>query len=86
MKVIQKVAAKWECLAAALEFEGSDIDAVKKDTANYPIPSHEACRVMLQKWWEGARRKPVNWMTLVTSLEEAGCSNIAEDLKKVLRS
>ena len=85
VKVIQKAAAKWKYLATALKFEGSGIDAAQLDTAGSPNPSQDACRVILQKWWEGAGRKPVNWMTLVQALEEASCSDIATDLKKALR-
>ena len=85
VKVIQRAAAKWKYLATALKFEGGAIDAAQLDTANSPNPSQDACRVILQKWWEGAGRKPVNWMTLVQALEEAGCSDIAADLKKALR-
>ena len=85
VKVIQRAAAKWKYLATALKFECSGIEAVQSDTAGSPYQSQDACRMMLQKWWEGAGRKPVNWMTLVQALEEAGCSGIAADLKKALR-
>ena len=84
VKVIQRAAAKWKNLATALNFECNDIDAAQLDTANCPSPSQDACRVMLQKWWERAGRKPVNWRTLLKALDEAGCSDIAIDLKKAL--
>jgi len=85
VKVIESVAAQWECLALALHFESSVIEIVKRNNFYQP---EDACREMLRRWLEGQgeTRQPVNWATLIDSLLEAGFVDISENLHEVIRS
>lgn len=83
VKVIKSVAARWEDVAMRLHFNHNNIQRIKRDSHFQTIPS---CRTMFAEWIDGERRKPVNWKTLITALEEAEFSELASDLQVVLRS
>ena len=85
MRVIEGVAAQWEHLALALQFDGSVIEIVRRDTF---YQTEDACREMLQRWLEGygGTRQPVNWGTLIDSLLDAGFVDIAENLHAVIEA
>ena len=82
MKVIEAVRAEWEELAIALHFDGSVIEAVKRDAF---YQTGDACRQILCKWLEGGGQGPVNWSTLLDSLIRASLVDIAVDLKEALQ-
>ena len=81
-RVIKRVAANWEDVALQLHFEGYDIDAIARD-ANHKTES--ACRTMFTKWLKGEGRKPTTWKTLITVLDEADLSVVAEELSGLLK-
>ena len=83
IRVIKHVAAKWEDVATQLHFEGYDIDAIGRD-ANHKTDS--ACRTMFTKWLEGEGHKPTTWRTLITALNEADLSVVAEELNAFLKT
>ena len=83
IRVIKRVAVKWEDVATQLHFEGYDIDAIGRD-ANHKTDS--ACRTMFTKWLEGEGRKPTTWRTLITALNEADLSVVAEELNTLLKT
>ena len=82
VKVIKIVAGKWERVAVRLLFDQHDIERINRDH-HQTIPS---CQAMFAEWIDGEHRKPVNWKTLITALEEAEFSELASDLQVVLRS
>ena len=76
MKVIEGVAAGWEELAKALHFDSSVIEHMRG--------TEDACWNILWRWLEGETRQPVNWITLIESLIEAGFIDIATDLQEAV--
>lgn len=82
VKVIGSVASRWDRVAVRLHFDHHDIERINRDHRR-TIPS---CQTMFGEWIDGERRKPVNWKTLITALEEAEFSELASDLQVVLRS
>ena len=67
------MAADWTTLAIALEFE--DLQSSTHHQAD------SAATEVLQEWLKGRGHKPVNWSTLIATLEE---SKLAEDIKEAL--
>ena len=80
VKVISRVAAKWETVATRLHFEGHDIERIEKDK---PHQSLDACRTMFIEWLEGKGRTPITWETVIKVLEEAELAELASDLRDV---
>ena len=80
VKVISRVAAKWETVATRLHFEGHDIERIEKDHHNQSL---DACRTMFIEWLEGNCRKPTTWKTVIKVLEEAELAEVASDLRDV---
>ena len=80
--MIEGVAAHWEDLAKALDFETSEIEHVR----DMFHQTEDACREVLRRWLEGQgeTRQPVNWAILIDSLLEAGIVEIADNLKGVV--
>ena len=72
--MIEEMAGYWEDLAQALHFESSVILIT-----DMFYQTEDACR-------EGQEetRQPVNWATLIDSLIEAGCVDVAEDLQEAV--
>ena len=81
LKLIQSIAAKWEQIARRLYFDHHVIDIITKDC---PQQAELACQSVLTRWLNGEGRQPISWMTLITVLDEADLSSIAEDLKKFI--
>ena len=81
VKVISRVAAKWEEVATRLHFEGHDISRIKKDEH---YQSFDACRSMFVEWLEGKGRTPTTWETIIKVLEEVELANVASDLRDTL--
>ena len=80
IKVIERVASKWEHVATQLYFEGHLINTVKRDSH---FQADAACRDMFTKWLEGMGREPVTWGTLINALYEANLSSVAKELGKI---
>ena len=83
VKVIRRVAAKWEEVATSLHFDGHDIERIKRDHNNSCL---EACRTVFMEWLEGEGLEPITWETLIKVLNEAGFSEPASDLEHVINN
>ena len=83
VKVIERVATKWEKVATRLHFDYHVIDCIKKDNQYYD-QTVSCCREMFGKWLGGKGRKPVNWETLITALKEADFSELASELQNII--
>ena len=81
VKVIDSVAARWEKVAMRLHFNHHVIECIRRDNHHQTTPS---CQKMFAEWLDGSGRKPVNWQTLITALQEADFSELASDLQVVL--
>ena len=80
IKIIDQVAAKWKIVALYLYFESEMIEIIDMDCHHQSVL---ACRTMFVRWLEGNGRKPTTWRTLITALEDAYISGLAEDLKYI---
>ena len=74
--VADRVAAYWEKLAQALHFERSVVKQVKRREKT----REAACVAVLKRWLEGKGRRPVNWDTLLTCLNEIGQRDLCEEV------
>lgn len=82
VKIVERVAARFQRVAFALEFQPGVCDAVLNTAHN----SYErACQMIFQKWLNGEGRKPVTWVTLIQALEHADFKQLARELKLTLR-
>ena len=81
LKLIDRVAYKWEDIAIRLHFEGHSISEIKQDAF---FQTRQACQKMLIKWMQGVGRKPTTWKTLIAALKEAGLGEVADELHKVI--
>ena len=81
LKLIDRVAYKWEDIAIRLHFEGHSISEINRDSHFQARP---ACQKMFIKWTQGVGRKPTTWKTLITALKEAGLGEVADELHKVI--
>ena len=80
VKVIERSAAYWKCVAMRLHFEGHEINTIETDSSQ----SEDACRSMFIKWLEGRGRQPITWETVLSALSEAGFGEIKSDLLDAL--
>ena len=83
LKLIQRVATKWEVVATRLYFEGHTIETIRKDC---PQQTESACRSVLTKWLDGEGREPRSWRTLKAVLNEADFSSIAQEMEELIKS
>ena len=81
VKLIERVAAKWEAVATRLYFEGSDIERIKRDCNHQSV---HCCRTVFIEWTDGRGRKPVTWEELIKAINEADFSEVAKDLQFIL--
>ena len=81
IKVINRTASSWERVALRLHFEGHEIKGMAKDNH---YQTEDACRDMFSEWLLGKGREPRTWTTVITALEEADLSEVANNLKQVL--
>ena len=81
VKVVQKLAADWEKLALALDFDHEIIREVER-SQHFQVEG--ACRTILQRWLDGQGSQPATWDTLVKCLENIDHRTLARDLRKVL--
>ena len=82
VKVIEYVTFKWKHAATQMYFEGHLINMIKRDS-HHQVDS--ACRDMFIKWLDGVGRKPITWRTLIKALDEAGLSNVAQELDNIIK-
>ena len=80
MKVIERTAADWECVATTLHFEGHEIKTIRADYHQ----SADACRNMFIEWLEGKGRQPKSWETVLSALNEAGFGELASDVSDAI--
>ena len=83
VRLIERVAGKWEDVAIRLYFEHSDITIIQRDCH---FQSVQCCRTLFAQWLEGKGREPVTWEELIKAISEAGFSEVANDLKFMLSS
>ena len=81
VRVIDRVAAKWEKVATRLHFEGHEIKRIERDNH---YQSTDSCRAMLIEWLGGNGREPKTWETIIKALIEADLSTCAEDLNWIM--
>ena len=81
IKVIERVASRWESVATQLHFEGHLIDTIKMES-HYQVDS--ACRKMFIRWLEGIGRQPITWKTLIDALDEAGLPRVVHELNNII--
>ena len=82
VKIVERVAAQFQKVAYALDFQPGVCDAVLATVHN----SYErACQMIFQKWLNGEGRKPVIWATLIQALEHADFKQLARELKNTVR-
>ena len=81
LRIIDSVAADWEGIAIALQFEASEIETVRSDCH---FQSKPACRNIFGKWLDGQGCQPVTWQRLGEALADVGFSTLARDLQEVL--
>lgn len=84
VQVITSVAAKWEELAIALDFDAPAIAVIKRD---YSSDCREACSQMLQMWLKmefSDASRSVSWATLIQSLKDAEFSSVGIELEEIL--
>ena len=84
IRVINRIAHKWEEVATSLYFEGHEIRRIQQD---FHGQSRKASREMFMEWLDGtgSHRKPITWATLIEALEEAGLSEVAKDIVSILQ-
>ena len=82
LKLIQCIAPKWERIATRLHFESHRIETIQK---NWPQQAESACQSMLTKWLDGEGRGPRSWNTLITVLNEAELSSVAQELEELVK-
>ena len=83
VRVIKKVASRWEDVATRLYFDLDDIKCIKKDNHYITNPS---CREMFSLWLKGKGRRPADWETLIKALREAEFSELVEEVQTILLS
>ena len=83
VRVIKKVASRWEDVATRLHFDLDEIKCIKKDNHYITNPS---CCEMFNLWLKGNGRRPADWETLIKALREAEFSELAEDVQTILLS
>ena len=83
VRVIKKVASRWEDVAVRLHFDLDVIKCINRDNNHICIPS---CREMFSLWLKGKGRRPANWETLIKALKEAEFSEFAGELQTILLS
>lgn len=81
MKVIERVAPKWEQFATRLYFEGHDIIRIKRDSHHQSL---DASRQVVMEWQMGKGRKPTTWATLFKALNETDLAEVSRDLETIL--
>ena len=82
VRILDTIAAQWEDVAIALDFEGSVIETVRQDTHHQSVP---ACRTIFQKWLAGGGCQPANWSRLIQALTDARLIDLAEQIKNIVR-
>lgn len=78
IKIIKRIAARWEDVALGLSFEHYVID---RDSH---FQCEQACHSMFSKWLDGEGRKPITWQTLIKALNEASFTSVAQELQAVI--
>ena len=81
IRVINKIAYRWEQVATRLYFEGNDIERIRRNTNHQ---TEHACRAMFTEWLEGRGRAQITWETIISALKEAEFSEVANDLEQIL--
>ena len=82
VRVIKRIAWRWDDVATRLHFDLDDINRIKRDNLN----SNLSCREMFSLWLKGEGRQPADWETLIKALREAEFSELAEELQSILTS
>ena len=83
LKLINRVAGKWEEVAIRLHFSADRIEVLRRDSHHQCDP---ACRNMFTRWLDGEGREPRTWGTLIATLNEANLSTVAHELDKMINA
>lgn len=81
VKVIERIAHKWEEVATRLYFGAHDIASIKQDCHYRTL---QASRQVMMEWQMGKGRKPTTWATLINALSEADLAEVSYDLESVI--
>lgn len=83
VRVVKRIAWRWDDVATRLQFDLDDINRIKRDNLSR---SNLSCREMFSLWLKGEGRQPADWETLIKALREAEFSELAEELQSILTS
>ena len=84
IRIIDRVAAKWEEVAIALGFGAPAIDRIKRDNTS---DCKAACASTFQKWLDmecADIGESVSWRTLIQALQDAEFSCLADEVGDIL--
>lgn len=81
IRVIERIASRWNEVALALHFDGHIIALVHHDTQGRAMDSTIA---ILQRWLDGGGYQPVTWNTLIEGLRTSKFNTLAEELSDVM--
>ena len=82
INIIETIGSEWVEVAKALDMGQEDIDIIR---STHSDNDEEACHEMIATWLEGNNGE-VSWTAFIQVLIDAGLSQLADDLKGVLRS
>ena len=82
VKVKERVCAYWDDVATQLSFSPGLIDIIRRENDRL----EKAFDDVMKRWLNGTEgtRKPITWKTLLTVLEDADHSVLADDIKNIL--
>ncbi|MCG8622182.1 MAG: death domain-containing protein, partial [Proteobacteria bacterium] len=81
LQLIKRITGKWERVATRLYFPTDAIEVISRDSHHQ---CDSACHTMFSRWLDGEGREPKTWGTLVTVLNEADLSSVANELEKMI--
>lgn len=85
VRIVNRVAYKFQEVAYALKFEPGDCQAALRTTNN---DYHQACLKIFEKWLDGEGPEgpeSATWATLIQALEDADFRELARELKGIVR-
>ena len=80
INVVAGVADKWKMLGVLL-LEDNDGAVIKSLSSQFNSNSTEITMEILSRWLRGEGAQPVNWKTLIDSLNSIGLSELASSIE-----
>ena len=82
IRIINRIAARWETVAALLDFHYSTIEAIRSNS--YYPQTHSGCQLMFERCLKGEGFRPKTWQTLIKALDGAEFSTLAQEIREAL--